>query len=52
MSWMQHGHGSIPSVTAGKNMTMGRSIYIAGSWGPASAGAMIGRDGYEWHDEL
>jgi glucose-6-phosphate 1-dehydrogenase len=27
-------------------------IYIAGSWGPASSSAMIGRDGFAWHDEL
>jgi glucose-6-phosphate 1-dehydrogenase len=27
-------------------------IYIAGSWGPAASSAMIGRDGYAWHDEL
>jgi glucose-6-phosphate 1-dehydrogenase len=26
--------------------------YIAGSWGPAAASALIGRDGFEWHDEL
>jgi glucose-6-phosphate 1-dehydrogenase len=26
--------------------------YIAGSWGPAASSALIGRDGYEWHDEL
>jgi glucose-6-phosphate 1-dehydrogenase len=27
-------------------------IYIAGSWGPASSSALIGRDGFSWHDEL
>ncbi len=27
-------------------------IYIAGSWGPAASSAMIGRDGFAWHDEL
>ena len=27
-------------------------IYIAGSWGPAASSALIGRDGFEWHDEL
>jgi glucose-6-phosphate 1-dehydrogenase len=27
-------------------------IYVAGSWGPAASSAMIGRDGYAWHDEL
>jgi glucose-6-phosphate 1-dehydrogenase len=27
-------------------------IYIAGSWGPSASSAMIGRDGFEWHDEL
>jgi glucose-6-phosphate 1-dehydrogenase len=27
-------------------------IYIAGSWGPAASSAMLGRDGYGWHDEL
>jgi glucose-6-phosphate 1-dehydrogenase len=26
--------------------------YIAGSWGPAASSALIGRDGFEWHDEL
>jgi glucose-6-phosphate 1-dehydrogenase len=26
--------------------------YIAGTWGPAASSAMIGRDGYAWHDEL
>jgi glucose-6-phosphate 1-dehydrogenase len=26
--------------------------YIAGSWGPAASSAMIGRDGFAWHDEL
>ena len=26
--------------------------YVAGSWGPAASSAMIGRDGYAWHDEL
>ena len=30
----------------------GPKIYIAGSWGPASSSAMIGRDGFAWHDEL
>ena len=27
-------------------------IYIAGSWGPSASSAMIGRDGFAWHDEL
>ena len=27
-------------------------IYIAGSWGPAASSALIGRDGFAWHDEL
>jgi glucose-6-phosphate 1-dehydrogenase len=26
--------------------------YIAGSWGPAASSALIGRDGFAWHDEL
>ncbi|MHB8477322.1 MAG: glucose-6-phosphate dehydrogenase [Steroidobacteraceae bacterium] len=26
--------------------------YVAGSWGPAASSAMIGRDGYAWHDEF
>ena len=26
--------------------------YIAGSWGPAASIAMIGRDGYSWHDDV
>jgi glucose-6-phosphate 1-dehydrogenase len=26
--------------------------YTAGSWGPASSSALLGRDGYAWHDEL
>jgi glucose-6-phosphate 1-dehydrogenase len=26
--------------------------YTAGSWGPAAASALIGRDGYAWHGEL
>src|ERR1700690_791892 len=26
--------------------------YIAGSWGPAASSALIGRDGFSWHDEL
>jgi len=26
--------------------------YIAGSWGPAASSALIGRDGFEWHDDL
>ena len=26
--------------------------YIAGSWGPAAASSLIGRDGFAWHDEL
>jgi glucose-6-phosphate 1-dehydrogenase len=26
--------------------------YVAGSWGPAASSALIGRDGYAWHDEL
>jgi len=25
--------------------------YIAGSWGPAASSALIGRDGFEWHDD-
>ncbi|NNM62614.1 MAG: glucose-6-phosphate dehydrogenase [Steroidobacteraceae bacterium] len=25
--------------------------YLAGSWGPAASSALIGRDGFEWHDE-
>ncbi|HUY83771.1 MAG TPA: glucose-6-phosphate dehydrogenase, partial [Steroidobacteraceae bacterium] len=25
--------------------------YSAGSWGPPASSAMIGRDGFEWHDE-
>jgi len=25
--------------------------YMAGSWGPAASSALIGRDGFEWHDE-
>ena len=27
-------------------------LYIAGSWGPAAANSLIGRDGFSWHDEL
>ncbi len=27
-------------------------IYIAGTWGPSASSAMIGRDGFEWHDEV
>ena len=27
-------------------------IYIAGTWGPAAASAMLSRDGFEWHGEL
>ena len=27
-------------------------IYIAGSWGPAASSALLGRDGFAWHDEL
>jgi glucose-6-phosphate 1-dehydrogenase len=30
----------------------GPKIYIAGSWGPAASSAMLGRDGFAWHDEL
>jgi glucose-6-phosphate 1-dehydrogenase len=30
----------------------GPKIYIAGSWGPAASSALIGRDGFAWHDEL
>jgi len=26
--------------------------YIAGSWGPAASSALVGRDGFSWHDEL
>jgi glucose-6-phosphate 1-dehydrogenase len=26
--------------------------YIAGTWGPASSSALLGRDGFAWHDEL
>ena len=26
--------------------------YLAGSWGPAASSALIGRDGFEWHDEI
>ncbi|HEY6452801.1 MAG TPA: glucose-6-phosphate dehydrogenase [Steroidobacteraceae bacterium] len=26
--------------------------YTAGSWGPAAASALIGRDGYAWHGEV
>jgi glucose-6-phosphate 1-dehydrogenase len=26
--------------------------YTAGSWGPAAASALIGRDGFAWHNEL
>jgi glucose-6-phosphate 1-dehydrogenase len=29
----------------------GPKSYVAGSWGPAASTAMIGRDGYAWHDE-
>jgi glucose-6-phosphate 1-dehydrogenase len=27
-------------------------IYTAGTWGPAASSAMLGRDGFAWHDEL
>jgi glucose-6-phosphate 1-dehydrogenase len=27
-------------------------LYTAGSWGPAASSALIGRDGFAWHDEL
>ena len=27
-------------------------IYIAGSWGPAASSALLGRDGFAWHDEV
>jgi glucose-6-phosphate 1-dehydrogenase len=25
--------------------------YTAGSWGPAAASSLIGKDGYAWHGE-
>jgi glucose-6-phosphate 1-dehydrogenase len=30
----------------------GPKIYIAGTWGPAASSAMLGREGFAWHDEL
>jgi glucose-6-phosphate 1-dehydrogenase len=27
-------------------------MYIAGTWGPAASSALLGRDGFSWHDEL
>jgi len=30
----------------------GPKLYIAGTWGPAASSAMIGRDGFSWHEEL
>jgi glucose-6-phosphate 1-dehydrogenase len=30
----------------------GPKAYIAGSWGPAAASSLIGRDGFSWHGEL
>jgi glucose-6-phosphate 1-dehydrogenase len=30
----------------------GPKPYIAGTWGPAASSAMLGRDGFAWHDEL
>jgi glucose-6-phosphate 1-dehydrogenase len=30
----------------------GPRAYPAGTWGPATANALIARDGYAWHDEL
>jgi glucose-6-phosphate 1-dehydrogenase len=30
----------------------GPKHYIAGSWGPSASTAMIGRDGFAWHDEV
>jgi glucose-6-phosphate 1-dehydrogenase len=30
----------------------GPKHYIAGTWGPAASSAMLGRDGFAWHDEL
>jgi glucose-6-phosphate 1-dehydrogenase len=29
----------------------GPKSYIAGTWGPAAASALLGRDGFSWHDE-
>jgi glucose-6-phosphate 1-dehydrogenase len=26
-------------------------LYTAGSWGPAAASSLLGRDGFAWHDE-
>ena len=41
-----------PIRTAWEQDEEGPKIYIAGTWGPASSSAMLGRDGFAWHDEL
>ena len=43
---------SIDPIRAGWAHTGNQpKTYAAGSWGPAAATALIGRDGYAWRDE-
>ena len=41
-----------PILAAWRRYDDGLKMYIAGSWGPAAASSLIGRDGFSWHDEL
>ena len=41
-----------PILQHWKNDPVGPRPYMAGSWGPSSASAMIARDGYCWSEEM
>ena len=45
--------GWIDPIRAGwEQYDEGPKMYIAGTWGPAASSALLGRDGFSWHDEL
>lgn len=41
-----------PILTTWKNLNYVPKLYSAGSWGPASASALLAREGDSWHEEL
>jgi len=44
--------GNLTLFMCRDELDAGPKAYIAGSWGPAGASSLIGRDGFAWHGEL
>ena len=48
--WGDSAIDKIINTWADQNVTP--KMYMAGTWGPPAANALVARDGFNWHEEL